>query len=211
MRLRIILAAVAMLAVAAPGTPSAQAGRRGDVLDANTASEKQLRGAPGLTPELAKAVVERRPFLTATDLDSVLGTALSGEQRASVYRHLFVQIDLNTATDDELLLIPGFGPGLLGELKQHRPYRALGQFRRELSKHVDPVEMTRLEQYVFVPINLNTATDADILSIPGLGQRMLNEFKEYRPYRTIQQFRREMGKYVDAKEVARLERYVTVN
>jgi DNA uptake protein ComE-like DNA-binding protein len=64
---------------------------------------------------------------------------------------------------------------------------------------------------VFVPISLNTATDVDILSIPGLGQRMLNEFKEYRPYRAIQQFRPEIGKYVDAKEVSRLERYVTVN
>jgi DNA uptake protein ComE-like DNA-binding protein len=64
---------------------------------------------------------------------------------------------------------------------------------------------------VFVPIDLNTATDADILSIPGLGQRMLREFKEYRPYKAMQQFRREIGKYVDDKEVARLERYVTIN
>jgi DNA uptake protein ComE-like DNA-binding protein len=71
--------------------------------------------------------------------------------------------------------------------------------------------MGQLEQYVFVPINLNTASDADILSIPGMGQRILHEFKEYRPYKAIQQFRREIGKYVDDKEVARLERYVTLN
>ena len=51
---------------------------------------------------------------------------------------------------------------------------------------------------------------ADILTIPGLGARMLREFKEYRPYKAIEQFRREIGKYVDAKEVARLERYVTI-
>ena len=71
--------------------------------------------------------------------------------------------------------------------------------------------MARLEQYVFVPINLNTASDADILTIPGLGNRMLREFKEYRPYKNIEQFRKEIGKYVNAKEVARLERYVTLN
>ena len=70
--------------------------------------------------------------------------------------------------------------------------------------------MARLEQYVFVPIPLNTASDADISSIPGLGARMLREFKEYRPYQNIAQFRREMGKYVNEKEVARLERYVTL-
>jgi hypothetical protein len=40
---------------------------------------------------------------------------------------------------------------------------------------------------------------------------MLHEFKEYRPYKSIEQFRREIGKYVDKTELARLERYVTLN
>jgi len=61
-----------------------------------------------------------------------------------------------------------------------------------------------------VPININTATDAEILKIPGVGQRMLREFKEYRPYTSIEQFRREIGKYVDKAEVARLEKYIVI-
>ena len=61
-----------------------------------------------------------------------------------------------------------------------------------------------------VPININTATDAQILAIPGVGPRMLREFKEYRPYTSIDQFRREIGKYVDKAEVARLEQYITI-
>ena len=36
------------------------------------------------------------------------------------------------------------------------------------------------------------------------------EFEEYRPYTNIEQFRREMGKYWDAAEVARLEQYVRI-
>jgi DNA uptake protein ComE-like DNA-binding protein len=60
-------------------------------------------------------------------------------------------------------------------------------------------------------VDLNAASDQDILSIPGVGQRMLREFKEYRPYKNVEQFRREIGKYVDKTEVARLERYVTIN
>ena len=40
---------------------------------------------------------------------------------------------------------------------------------------------------------------------------MLREFKEYRPYKQIEQFRREIGKYVNKEEVARFERYVTLN
>ena len=97
------------------------------------------------------------------------------------------------------------------EFEEYRPYRALAQFRREIGKYVDDKELARLEQYVFVPINLNTAGDKDMLSIPGVGDRMLHEFKEYRPYRAIAQFRREIGKYVDDKELARLERYLTLN
>jgi DNA uptake protein ComE-like DNA-binding protein len=59
-------------------------------------------------------------------------------------------------------------------------------------------------------ININTASDAEILAIPGMGPRMLREFKEYRPYTSIEQFRREIGKYVDKAEVARLEQYITI-
>ena len=74
-----------------------------------------------------------------------------------------------------------------------------------------PKEAARVEQYIFVPINLNSASDDDILSVPGAGRRMVREFKEYRPWTSFEQFRKEIGKYVDKKEVARLEKYVTLN
>ena len=64
--------------------------------------------------------------------------------------------------------------------------------------------------FVFVPVSLNRGSDEAILSIPGVGPRMLGEFKEYRPYRALDEFRREIGKYVDDSEVARLERYVVL-
>jgi DNA uptake protein ComE-like DNA-binding protein len=202
---------VTITVVAAAATALAQVGRRGDLLDVNTASDKQLRAISGLTPALVKGIQERRPFAAQTDLDALLSPALTREQRAEVYRRAFVQINLNSASDAEILLIPGVGDRMLGEFKEYRPYKALAQFRREIGKYVDDKELARLEQYVFVPINLNTASDADILSIPGVGQRMLQEFKEYRPYKAMTQFRREIGKYVNEKEVARLERYVTLN
>jgi DNA uptake protein ComE-like DNA-binding protein len=69
---------------------------------------------------------------------------------------------------------------------------------------------THTSAKAIVPININTATDAQILAIPGVGKRMLREFKEYRPYTSIAQFRREIGKYVDKAEVARLEKYIVV-
>jgi DNA uptake protein ComE-like DNA-binding protein len=60
-------------------------------------------------------------------------------------------------------------------------------------------------------LNLNTATANDMLStIPGFGNRMVHEFEEYRPYKSIQQFRREIGKYVTPEQVADYEKYVYV-
>ena len=60
-------------------------------------------------------------------------------------------------------------------------------------------------------VNLNTASGDDFAAaIPGLGNRMVREFMEYRPYISIQQFRREIGKYVDDTQVAEYEKYVYV-
>jgi DNA uptake protein ComE-like DNA-binding protein len=158
-----------------------------------------------------KSILEQRPFLHMADLNELLAKSLSKEQLAELYAKMFVQLNLNTASQEEILMIPGVGSRMLREFREYRPYKTMAQFRKEIGKYVDVKEVARLEQYVFVPVSLNGASDEDILTIPGAGKRMLREFKEYRPYTTIEQFRKEIGKYVDKKEVARLERYVTLN
>jgi hypothetical protein len=55
------------------------------------------------------------------------------------------------------------------------------------------------------PVNLNTASDEDILSIPGAGPRMVREFKNTVP-RSQNSSRRRSAVYVGAKETARLWR-----
>jgi DNA uptake protein ComE-like DNA-binding protein len=189
---------------------NAQVGKSA-LINPDLAAEKELLALPHMNSALVKVIMERRPFLKMADLNAVLAASLKPEQLAELYGKMFAQINLNAASDEEILLIPGAGKRMLREFKEYRPYRTLAQFRKEIGKYVDNKEVARLEQYVFVPVNLNSASDDDILSIPGAGKRMLREFKEYRPYSNIEQFRKEIGKYVDKKEVARLERYVTVN
>lgn len=201
---------LAIVLCAATGPLSAQVGRQPGMVDPNIATERELAALPHLTPALAKGMVERRPFQSMTELNTYLGSSLSKEQLTELYRKMFIHLNLNTASREEILLIPGVGNRMLHEFEEYRPYRGLAQFRREIGKYVDDEELDRLTGYVFVPINLNVASDADILTIPGVGNRMLREFKEYRPYDNIARFRREIGKYVDEKEVARLERYVTI-
>lgn len=194
----------------AAGAVRAQVGNNAGVLNPNLAGEEELLALPHMNEALVAGIIEHRPFLSMAAFDAHLAGSLSEEQRKALYEKLFVPINLNTATREEILLVPGVGARMAHEFEEYRPYRALAQFRREIGKYVDDAEVARLEQYVFVPIDLNTASDEDILSIPGVGRRMLHEFKEYRPYRSIEQFRREIGKYVDDNEVARLERYVVI-
>jgi len=188
-----------------------QVGQSQGMVNPELANEKELLALPHMNPALVKSTVEQRPFLTMSEFNALLAKSLTKEQLTELYGKTFIQLNLNTASDAEILLIPGLGNRMLREFKEYRPYRTIGQFRKEIGKYVDQKEVARLEQYVFVPINLNTASDEDILTIPGMGKRMLREFKEYRPYKNIEQFRKEIGKYVDKKEVARLERYVTLN
>jgi DNA uptake protein ComE-like DNA-binding protein len=192
-------------------TVPAQVGRQQGLLDLNTASEKEIAGLPHLNAEVAKEIVSQRPFASVTNVHALLAKSLKPEQSTEVYRKAFVHINLNSAPREELLLIPGLGKRMAHEFEEYRPYKSLAQFRKEIGKYVDEKEVARLEQYVFIPINLNTASDEDILTIPNLGRRMLHEFKEYRPYKSMEQFRKEIGKYVNKQEVGRLERYVTLN
>ena len=203
-----VVAACVVLASAA----RAQVGKPVTIVDPNVASEADLAKLPHMNASISKSLVNRRPFLSMTALDeSLRAQGLTRAQLTDVYDRMFVQINLNTATNEEIQLIPRMGPRMLHEFLEYRPYKSLAVFHREIDKYVDDSELARLEQYVFVPIDLNTASDADILTIPGVGTRMLKEFKEYRPYKAMDQFRREIGKYVSKQEVARLERYVAIN
>jgi DNA uptake protein ComE-like DNA-binding protein len=201
-----LLIAVVALAM----TPaSAQVGK--GLIDSNTASEAQLAGLPHMTPAIAKAAIAQRPFMSIVDLNKfLLGQGLTQAQATELYGKAFVHVNLNTGTAEEILLIPGAGKRMAREFPEYRPWRTWAQFDKEISKYVGQPETDRLKQYVFIPVKLNTGTDEDILSIPGAGSRMVREFKEYRPWKTKEQFEKEIGKYVDKKEVARLWRYVVI-
>ena len=190
---------------------AAQVGKSLGVVDANTIAEADLAKLPGLTPAIAKAVVAARPFDNIVDFNKfLLSQKLTQEQANEIYKHAFIHINLNSATGEEILLVPGAGKRMAHEFDEYRPWKSWAQFEKEIGKYVDAKEVARLAQYAFIPVNLNTASDDDVMSIPGAGRRMVREFKEYRPWKTQAQFEKEIGKYVDAKEVKRLWRYVVI-
>jgi len=200
---------VALVALLAAPLLQAQVGKNQGLVDPNLADRAALRALPHMSDALADAIVSARPFTSAASLDQVAKT-LEAAQRPELYARVFRQIDLNHASREEIMLIPGMTSRMAHEFEEYRPYTSLEQFRREIGKYVDAAEVARLEQFVFVPLKLNAASSEAFMTIPGMTSRMVHEFEEYRPYTSMEQFRREIGKYVDAKEVARLESYVTL-
>jgi DNA uptake protein ComE-like DNA-binding protein len=117
-------------------------------------------------------------------------------------------LDANSATANELSNI---GENAAAVIVAGRPFKTIGDLNAALGSSMSEDDLEALYGKVFVPIDLNSASREDILLIPGVGGRMAHEFEEYRPYTSMEQFRREMAKYVDDEEVARLEMYVTLD
>ena len=99
---------------------------------------------------IIEAVVAGRPYLTMTALDAALAKSFTVAQRKALYPKLFLEVNLNTATDAEFNLIPGMGPKMLKEFNEYRPYASLAVWRKEIGKYVGAKEAGRLWRYVVI-------------------------------------------------------------
>ena len=147
--------------------------------------------AVGVTPRDSAAAV------ISTDAASAGSIATSGGM-----------LDPNSATKEQLTTLPGMNAAAADKLIAGRPYADMRAVDKALGAEVG--DKKALYARLWKPIDLNKASKDEIKLIPGVGDRMAHEFEEYRPYTSIDQFRREIGKYVDKAEVARLEQYVSI-
>lgn len=117
-------------------------------------------------------------------------------------------MDPNEASAEELRELPGLPAPAAEMIIDGRPFADMVALDTALAEHLGEEARQELYGQMWIPLSLNEATDREILLIPGVGDRMLGEFREYRPYRSMEQFRREIGKYVTDEDLARLELYV---
>ena len=118
------------------------------VLDANTATAEDLAAVEGVSPELADAIVAGQPYASVTDLNAMLMETLSEDEAQAVLVNVFVPINLNNASEEEIRLVPGMTDKMVHEFEEYRPYADMGVFDREIGKYVDEEEVARLRQYV---------------------------------------------------------------
>jgi DNA uptake protein ComE-like DNA-binding protein len=115
---------------------------------------------------------------------------------------IWIKYNLNTATDQQLLGVPGAGDNMTREFKEYRPYTSIGQFRAELGKYISPDEVAAFEQYLFVPVDPNEA-DADTLQqLPGVNADVAQALSAGRPYASLDAFLTALGQKVAAELAA---------
>ena len=192
--MRMACSAVALAMAIATGV-SAQVGKSQGVMDVNLAAEKDLVSFPHMTPAIAKALMAKRPFTSPTELNAfLLAQGLTAEQAMEFYKKGFVHINLNTATPEEILLVPGAGRRMVREFPEYRPWKTWAQFDREIGKYVGAAGAAQLAQYTFIPMNVNTASDADLLTIQGADQAWIDQVKKGRPYKSAADLEKAAGK-----------------
>lgn len=188
----------------------AQIGNNTSVLNPDTASEAELAALPQLGDDLAAAITAERPFADMLELDALLAPSLSAEERADLYVVLFLPINLNTATPEEIQLVPGMSDRMVREFEEYRPYTAIEQFRREIGKYVGNEAVAEFEQYVFVPLDLNSATAEELAAIPAIATDTVDAIVANRPYESVDAFREAVGPTVGEDQLALIDRYLTV-
>jgi hypothetical protein len=211
------IVALSALVALPVGSATAQLGRQQGLVEPNVAADSTLAKLPGLNAAAIEALKSAKPLLSIVTVDSILASkGLTKAQRTDLYGKMFVHVDINRGPDAEFLLIPGVDATKLAAIKAGRPWKSFDQFQTSFGKATSPAEAARVEQYLFIPIELNTFTNAIMDTFAGIGvgtTRWKREFAEYRPWTSQEQFEREIGKYVrgNPTEVKRLWRYVVID
>ena len=120
-------------------------------LDPNLATAAALTALPGMSDAVTLAVIAGRPYASMVALDRVLARHLTEQWRDSIYTRVWIPLDLNTASSDEIMLIPGVDARKRLDLEEYRPYDGIDEFRRDIGEQLGPEEAARIERYVTLP------------------------------------------------------------
>jgi DNA uptake protein ComE-like DNA-binding protein len=119
------------------------------------------------------------------------------------------KVNLNEASEDDFLALPGVGENMAHEFEEYRPYVSIRQFRREIGKYVDAEQVAAYEKHVFVPVKANASDAATLQQLPGVDEAAAEALIDGRPYASREAFFDALRTHVSAEERAAAEAYVT--
>jgi DNA uptake protein ComE-like DNA-binding protein len=166
-------------------------------VDPNQADTDTLQQLPGVTADVADALIAGRPYDSALAFLAALGQHAPAELVAAAGTFLvpdvgpiatWVKYNLNTATTEQLQSIPGAGERMTREFEEYRPYSNIGQFRGEIGKYVSPAEVAAFEKYLFVPVAPSEADPDTLQQLPGVDADIAQTLLSEGPFDTVEAF-----------------------
>ena len=144
---------------------------------------------------------------------ALLGAQSIAEESDSAAFPTTELIDPNSATVDELATVPGMTAAAAAEIIAARPFKTPSAMDKAIGDALDDEGRKSVYAHVFIKVGLNSGAEKDYKLIPSTmpAGKLAHEFEEYRPYESMDDFTREMAKYVSAEEVAYLARFVTLD
>lgn len=122
-------------------------------------------------------------------------------------------VDPNTASESDLAAVAGLADSAVIAILAGRPFASPTALHAIIASDLSEEDQQSIYSALFIKVGLNTGAEDDYKLIPSTlpPGKLAHEFEEYRPYESMDQFRREMAKYVSEEEVAYLSRYVTLD
>jgi DNA uptake protein ComE-like DNA-binding protein len=121
------------------------------------------------------------------------------------------KVNLNIATREQFLAVPGVGDRMVREFEEYRPYTSVAQFRREIGKYVSQEQVAAYLQYVYVPVDANRADAETLQQLPGIDATDAAALIAARPYTSAESFLTALGQYVSADQVTVARAYLTAS
>lgn len=122
-------------------------------------------------------------------------------------------INPNEAPEAVLAATAGLSSEDVAAIVSGRPFATMSDLHTIIGAGKDDAATRALYSVLFIKVGLNTGSEDDYKLIPSslTPRHLAHEFDEYRPYASMDDFAREMSKYVSDAEVENLKRYVTLD
>lgn len=171
-------------------------------LNINSASVYELRMLPGIGPKIAGAIVDGRPYTEVDELLRIRG--ISENKLAKIRDLLEIKVNINSATRDELGVLPGIEPKIAQAIIDGRPYKEVNELVK--IKGIDEDKLAKIQDLIDIRLNINSVTLDELGILPGIGPQIAQAIIDGRPYTEVDELLRIKG--IDEGKLAKIQDFV---